>query len=152
MANKAGLTSASMAIKRLSADRTKVKSYYHHQPIAPTSCCIERDAALIIDIDGRINCCSPAAAELLGSGSEILRGNTVAAVIPGLPFTPNTPEYNIAYAIFHGADDLWVRHTALSVDGRKIPIDVAFVGVMNNGGAFIVLTIKPVEEDYQRLA
>lgn len=83
-------------------------------------------AALRLDAHGRITHASPAASELLGSTSDELTGQVASAVIPGLPLSPTTPGYNMAYAVFHAADGAWVRRTALSMDGRRIPVETAF--------------------------
>lgn len=83
-------------------------------------------AALKLDPTGRVTHVNPAASELLGCISDELAGQGVAAVIPGLPLSPTTPGYNMAYAVFHAADDVWIRRTALSLDGRQIPVETAF--------------------------
>lgn len=101
-----------------------------------------RDAALTVDAHGRITTYSPAAAALLGRGAEDLSGDDLSLWIKQLPFRPDTPGYNLAYAVFHGARGLWHRYTVVSPGGQSIPLDVALSSVMMNGVRSIQLTLK----------
>ena len=106
------------------------------------------EAALIVDVAGRITHCSRAAIELLGDKSEALIGRAVAAVIEGLPISPDTPGYNLAYAILQATDGQWARRNAVQTDGQKIPVDIQFSDVMKQLPFFITLTLKPTNPTY----
>ena len=106
------------------------------------------EASLIVDVAGRITHCSRAAIELLGDKSEALIGRAVAAVIEGLPISPDTPGYNLAYAILQARDGQWAHRNALQTDGKKIPVDIQFSDVMKQLPFFITLTVKPTNPMY----
>jgi len=140
----AGLTSISIATERLlglagTKDRNPV------QETVQAHCSLERDIALVINIASQIICCSPAAVELFGRRLNDLLDNAVTALIPDLPFSPETPGYNMAYAAYYGiVNGPWIRHTALLASGLKIPVDILFSNIMNTGNSLIILTLKPV--------
>ena len=106
------------------------------------------EASLIVDVAGRITHCSRAAIELLGQKSEALIGRAVAAVIEGLPISPDTPGYNLAYAILQATDGQWAHRSAVQTDGQKIPVDIQFSDVMKQLPFFITLTLKPTNPMY----
>ena len=106
------------------------------------------EASLIVDVAGRITHCSRAAIELLGQKSEALLGRALAAVIEGLPMAPDTPGYNLAYAILQAAEGQWVHGKALQVDGQRLPVDILFSDVMKRLPFFITLTLKPTHPMY----
>jgi PAS domain S-box-containing protein len=106
------------------------------------------EASLIVDVAGRITHCSRAAIELLGQKSEALIGRAVAAVIEGLPISPDTPGYNLAYAILQATEGQWAHRNALQTDGKKIPVDIQFSDVMKQLPFFITLTLKPTNPMY----
>lgn len=108
-------------------------------------CRLERDAALTADAHGYITDYSLAAAHLLGRSAENLTGKPLWQLIHQLPFGQNTPGYNLAYAVFHGADGRWQRHTTIAPDGQVTSIDVAMASVMMNGSRAIKLTLKAAE-------
>jgi hypothetical protein len=139
--NATKMTSASMAKKRLSA----LSVIHHDQESVRNGCSVERDASVIFDIFSRILCCSPAAAKLFGRQQNILVGIAVSELFPSLPLTPHTPGHNIAYTVFHGADNQWLRHMAVLSNGYKVPIDIKFVNIIDNRNSLIVLTMKPLE-------
>lgn len=112
-------------------------------------CRLERDAALTADAQGVITDYSLAAAHLLGRSAESLTGKPLNQLIHQLPFGPNTPGYNLAYAIFHGVDSRWQRHTSVAPDGRVIAVDVALASVMMNGKRAIKLTLKAPDSGQQ---
>jgi hypothetical protein len=116
---------------------------------AQAFCRLERDAALTADAHGCITDYSLAAAHLLGRGTENLAGQALTQVIAQLPFGADTPGYNLAYTVFHGADGRWQRHTTLTPDGRVIPVDVALASVMMNGNRAIKLTLKAADSGQQ---
>ena len=103
---------------------------------------------LIVDVAGRITHCSRAAIELLGDKSEALIGRAVAAVIEGLPISPDTPGYNLAYAILQATEGQWARRNAVQTDGQKIPVDIQFSDVMKQLPFFITLTLNPTNPTY----
>jgi PAS domain-containing protein len=98
---------------------------------------------LTIDAGGRIVACSPQAAALLEQQPSILPGHSVRELIPELPFAPNTPGYNLAYAVFHAMDPIWIRRTALGAGGRTIPVDTALSSMLINGKRHITLGLRP---------
>ena len=89
----------------------------------------EGDAVLTVDKQGRIANCNQVAKTLLGWEGAVLEGHPVTDVIPELPFSPNTPGYNLAFAIFHAGNGAWMRRIALMVDGKRIAVDTALSSV-----------------------
>lgn len=100
-------------------------------------------AALTLDAHGRITHSNPAASALLGRTTEELTGQAVATVIQGLPFVAATPGYNMAYAVFHAADGAWAQRTALSADGRQLPVETAVAFGTLDGERRITLRLRP---------
>jgi len=111
-------------------------------------CRLERDATVTIDAHGCITDCSMAGAHLLGS-AENLMGKPLSKFLDHLPFGHNTPGYNLAYAVFHGADGRWQRHTTAARNGQVIGVDVALSSVMMNGNRAIKLTLKAADSGEQ---
>ncbi|MBT9505095.1 PAS domain-containing protein [Rhodoferax sp.] len=109
-------------------------------------------AALKLDAHGRITEANPAASELLGCACGELAGQAVSAVIAGLPLSPTTPGYNMAYAVFHAADGAWVRRTARLPDGQRIPIETAFSVREVEGQRPITLSLRAQRHNVVELA
>lgn len=109
------------------------------------------DAALIIDTHGRIADASTAAAALLGRRLDALLGHAITSVMPHLPFAADTPGYNIAYAIFQGANPGWQSHPALTADGHQVPVEAALASALVNGARFITLCLRPGPAQLQAL-
>ena len=101
------------------------------------------DAALIIDTHGRIADASTGAADLLGRRLDALLGHAITSVMPHLPFAADTPGYNMAYAIFHGADRVWQTHPVVSTDGQLVPVEATLASALVNGARFITLCLRP---------
>lgn len=97
-------------------------------------------ASLIIDIKGYITECNLAATHLLDNQTHELSGHSVTEIIPELPFSPDTPFYNLAYAIFHSSDEMPMQ---LATDGQEIPIDINLSSAVMNGKRYIKLNLKP---------
>lgn len=112
-------------------------------------CRLEREASLTADAYGHVTEYSPAAARLLGRSAENLVGKPLCQLIHQLPFSNNTPGYNLAYAVFHGTDGRWQRHMTIVPTGRMIPLDVALASVMRNGRRAIKLTLKAADSGQQ---
>lgn len=102
-----------------------------------------RDAALIIDTHGRIADASTGAVTLLGRRLDALIGQAITSVMPRLPFAADTPGYNMAYAIFHGADPVWQPHPAVTTDGQLVPVEATLASALVNGARFITLCLRP---------
>jgi hypothetical protein len=132
-----GLTSLAIRPAMGRVHAWKTPSLQVHEPHANST-----RADLTVDMTGNITGCSAAAALLLDSPSQTLKGCAVKAVILHLPLSPTTPGYNLAYAVFHGTSGLWQRRTALASDGRKIFIEVAFSNVTIEGERFITLALR----------
>ena len=109
----------------------------------PASLDQERGAVVIIDSAGRIAVSSAAAMQLLGWQDDALAGRPLSTAISDLPFTENTPGYNIAYAIVNRVDERWTQHKALSGDGTVAPIEVAVSNVTKRLPFFITLKLRP---------
>lgn len=108
---------------------------------------IERDAVIVTDISGSITEVSPAAAAMLGQAPDALLGNALKSIIPGLPFAPETPGYNLAYTGLYAIEDLWLRRSAQSADGQEMPIEVALASASMNDNRYIVLTLRHIEPE-----
>jgi len=102
-----------------------------------------RDAALIIDTHGRIADASTGAVTLLGRRLDALIGQAITSVMPRLPLAAETPGYNMAYAIFHGADRVWQPHPAVTTDGRLVPVEATLASALVNGARCITLFLRP---------
>lgn len=102
----------------------------------------ERDAVLTIDAEGRITACTLEAKELLGWESECPEGCAATTVIPELPFSANTPGYNLAYAIFQSANGMWTRRVALLADGRKALVDIEMASIVVKFRRYITLNLR----------
>lgn len=102
----------------------------------------ERDAVLTIDAEGRITACTLEAKELLGWESECPEGCAATTVIPELPFSANTPGYNLAYAVFHSANGMWLRRVALLADGRKALVDIEMSSIVVKLKRYITLNLR----------
>lgn len=102
-----------------------------------------RNAVLTIDAEGRITDCNPEAKELLGWQSESLEGHPVTEVVPELPFSPHTPGYNLAFAIFQAANGVWMRQRARLADGRELLVDMALSSMLVNFKRHITLSLRP---------
>jgi hypothetical protein len=101
-----------------------------------------QETALIVDITGRITACGSAVITLLCQRPERLFGQAITKIIPKLPFGSNTPYYNFAYAVFHGANGALMQRTAFAPDGRAIPVDVQLSGTVMNGRRLIKLDLQ----------
>jgi PAS domain S-box-containing protein len=101
------------------------------------------NAVLTIDAEGRITDCNQEANELLGWRSETLEGHPVTEVVPELPFSPNTPGYNLAFAVFHAANGVWMRRMARLADGRELFVDMALSSMLVNFKRHITLSFRP---------
>lgn len=112
-------------------------------------CRLERNATVTVDAYGRITDYSLAGAQLLGCPVENLMGKPLSQFLEQLPFGQNTPGYNLAYAVFHGAGGRWQRHTAATPDGQVVGVDVALSSVMMDGNRAIKLTLKAANSGEQ---
>lgn len=106
-----------------------------------------RDAALTLDAAGVITHCTAAAAVLLGQSAERLAGQAVGAVIHKLPLGALTPGYNLAFAMFTGAQGRWLERLALLPDGRQLPMAVALACERLQGKRCITLGLRPLPVD-----
>lgn len=104
---------------------------------------IARNAVLTIDAEGRITNCNPEARELLGWQAEAWEGLPVTEVVPELPFSPNTPGYNLAFAIFQAANGVWMRRRARLANGQELSIDMALSSMSVNFKRHITLSLRP---------
>lgn len=102
-----------------------------------------REAALVLDNEGRVTDANEAAATLLGYHAAALEGLAVNQLIPDLPLSITTPGYNLAYAAFHAAATHWPAHTALTAKGDFLPIELTFACVRVHGIRVIALTLRP---------
>lgn len=84
----------------------------------------EHEAALTVDVRGRIIGCSTTAAALLGQTPDALFNQPVKNVLPNLPFSESTQGYNLAYAITQGARGDWADHYAQASKGDRFPLKV----------------------------
>jgi PAS domain-containing protein len=101
-----------------------------------------RNAVLTINAQGRITACNTEAQELLGWSSGCPDGIAATSVMPELPFSPNTPGYNLAFAVFNAANGIWMRQVALLKDGQKVLVDVALSSVVVKFRRYITLSMR----------
>jgi len=97
---------------------------------------------LTLDVGGHITSCDQGMVHLLGSEADALAGKAVTAVIPELPFSAQTPGYNLAYAIFHGANGERVRRTARSGNGNSLAVETVLSSRNVNGCRSISLDFR----------
>lgn len=112
-------------------------------PVAGTSALSTDEASLVINGAGHIEDCSPQLTASLGWPAGGLVGLPVSTVIAKLPFAVNTPGYNLAYAVFHSAEGVWIRSIALSARGVKVPVDIALSKVIFQGKHCIGISLRP---------
>ncbi len=102
----------------------------------------ERKAALVIDINGCIIECTQSTTDLLGQTPESLVGQDVSVVFPGLPFSQETPGYNLAYVGMDHAKNVWERSTARTPSGGSIAVEIAHYLIKRGSKNFIVLFLR----------
>ena len=102
------------------------------------------NASMSIDVSGLVVNCTPSAGRMLQGAGTGLAGRAIRDVFPELPFSANTPGYNLAYAIFHAAGKHWVRRVALLKDGRSVSIETRLSTVVGEGGREISMSLRPV--------
>lgn len=107
--------------------------------LMPTS---ESNAALVMDINGCIVECTLAAADLLGRMAESLVGQDVSVVLPGLPFSQETPGYNLAYVSMNHAMDTWKKSTALTPSGGSIAVEIVLYIFKRGSKYFLALCLR----------
>jgi len=100
------------------------------------------NAVLTINAQGRITACNAEARELLGWSDGYPDGTAATSVMPELPFSPNTPGYNLAFAVFNAANGLWMRRVALLQDGQKVLVDAALSSVVVKFRRYITLSMR----------
>lgn len=98
---------------------------------------------LTLDAAGHITGGDQDMLHLLGPQSEALTGKAIKSVFADLPFSDNTPGYNLAYAVFHGASGVKVRRTARSATGRCVPLDTVLSSHSVEGQRNITLSYRP---------
>lgn len=103
----------------------------------------QHDVSVTIDIAGRITDCTPEAKILLGHRTHQLSGMALTDVIPKLPFCPNTPYYNLAFAVFSAGSSRPIQRMATAADGKKIPIDIALSRTIIRGRHLIKVHLSP---------
>jgi PAS domain S-box-containing protein len=104
-----------------------------------------QNAELVIDISNRITGCSPAASRLLGQSSERLSGQPIDSLIAELPFSSDTPYYNLAYAVFHAANGTSLKRKAINADGTEIAVVITFASTVMKGRRLIRLNLAPAQ-------
>ena len=100
------------------------------------------NAVLTINAQGRITACNTEPQELLGWSCGCPDGIAATSVMPELPFSPNTPGYNLAFAVFNAANGIWMRQVALLKDGQKVLVDVALSSVVVKFRRYITLSMR----------
>lgn len=107
----------------------------------------EREAALIVDVNGKIICCSPTTAAMLGQPPEALVSQPVTKVLPNLPMSASTLGYNLAYAVIRGARGEWTEHIAQAANGEQIHLEVLFTcrKVSNNFIFELIFRLKAMQ-------
>lgn len=115
-------------------------------PPMAKSVAIEGNVA-ILDKRGVVSFSSRAFGALFNCTPSDLEGRHVAALIPGLPFKPVTPCFNLAFADYWGSagDQLSLRgHLA---NGKRIPVAVSLKKISIDNTSFILLGMLPSRED-----
>jgi len=97
---------------------------------------------LTLDVEGGITSCDEGIEYVLGSQADALAGKAVTAVMPELPFSAQTPGYNLAYAIFHGANGAKVRRTARSGNGNSLAVETVLSSRNVEGRRSITLDFR----------
>lgn len=97
---------------------------------------------LTLDSEGHITSGDQDMAQLLGPQAHALSGKLVTTVIADLPFSEKTPGYNLAYAIFHGANGQKVRRKAQVANGKSIPVDTVLSSRRVKGHRSITLSFR----------
>jgi PAS domain-containing protein len=103
----------------------------------------KNDSSLVTDIRGRIKGCGISASKILCRQPDELAGLRLEDLIPELPLSPDTPFYNLAYAVFQSKNGLQIQRTIQTDDGRKIPINISLSTTVVRGKHLISLTLNP---------
>ena len=82
-------------------------------------------AAMVLDKSGTVCYCHADAARLFHASAHTLVGRHVRELIPGLPFKPRTPGYNVAYAAFWASEEAQHGFCGVDSQGRAFGIRVA---------------------------
>jgi hypothetical protein len=97
---------------------------------------------LTLGPEGDITSCDRGIEYLLGSQADVLAGKAITEVMPELPFSAQTPGYNLAYAIFHGANGAKVRRTARSGNGNCLAVETVLSSRNVDGRRSITLNFR----------
>lgn len=109
------------------------------------------ESALILDTQSRVVHCSPAATALIGQHADSMANQPVKIVFPGLPLSPHTPGYNIAYAAIHGAQGHWALQWAQTAVGARIGLQVLLTHMRLDGALFIAVLLRADQSQLQHL-
>ncbi|MEI8171607.1 MAG: PAS domain-containing protein, partial [Rhodoferax sp.] len=111
----------------------------HDPKLMPPS---DRKAAMVMDINGCIAECNLAATDLLGRQPESLVGQNVSDVLPGLPFSQETPGYNLAYVGMNHALDAWKKQIARTPSGGSIDVEIVIYIIKRGCKCLIALFLR----------
>ena len=99
-------------------------------------------AVLLFDLHGQIQFASPNAALLLHSSVDILHSESIASLIPSLPFGINDIQNQFVYPTARSATTNWqaIRVNSQALEARLTPTEIA-------GQQFVVLELRTAETD-----
>lgn len=99
-------------------------------------------ASLVLDELGTVCFCSNATARLFGAGAHPLIGRPVRELIPDLPFSAETPGYNVAYATFWAGETSGYEFQGLDSRRRPFRVVVSFEKLVLEGRHQIVVNLR----------
>jgi len=126
-----------------------IKAYTRPAQRSAASLSAVEPAVAILDKHGLISFSSPAMGDLLQSSREKLEGREVATLLPGLPFKEKTPGDNLAFAESWGREATWQKLKGCLPDGDSIPLEVSLKKLSMNADEYILLGIRPANEDFE---
>lgn len=82
----------------------------------------ELHGILLLDCRGTVRFCNHDVRRLLGTDFQ---GCAIAAVLPALRLKPQTPGYNLAYAVFHFPNQDWYPVHAIGGEGQLLDLELS---------------------------
>ncbi len=105
-------------------------------------------AVAIIDKWGIVNFSSPAMKLLFRCSQEQLEGREVTSLLPGLPFSQQTPDYNLAFVESWEQEATWRKLMGTSPTGDNIVLEVLLRKLRMENDQFILLGVRPASKDF----
>ena len=97
---------------------------------------------LILDLLGTISFCNSTFESMTGGHSDDLLGRSVCDVLPDLPFSRKSPDYNRAMVTTKFGQDRWWPHRLALASRGHCFVDVCIVPMVTDGRKRFVLEAR----------